>query len=218
MAPSVTVVMPYWRTPTIGRAVGSLLAQTFTDWRLVVVEDGESAPPLPNDPRIERLHLSNNRGFSNALAEGLDVSDGEWWTGHDADDWSEPHRLATLVAAIGDRDAVLAPVVEWRRDGSCRVRPVVVDGARQAGLVHVGWHQAGLYRTSVARNVGWRRDVRYAYDSVFVGLVVSHHNPVVIDEPMYHLVRRSGSLTTKRRSDEYQADRLLCAAEWEARR
>lgn len=211
---AVTVVMPYWNAQrTVGHAVESIRQQTFTDWKLIVVVDGCEPPELRRDSRIHVVQLDTNRGFANALAEGLALTESEYWMGHDADDWSEPSRFQHLLDIGGN---VLAPAIEHTRRGVTRVRPVELGNA--AGpLRHVAWYQAGLYTTETARKVGWRRDVRYAYDSVFVGLVVKHHPFTVTDKPQYHLVRRAGSLTTRRQSERFQADRKKCAEEWQRR-
>jgi len=217
----VTVVMPYWRAAgTYRRAVDSIVAQTFKDWRLLVVVDGDrQMPPPVDDHRVSMLVLSENGGFSNAHHVALDHVDTEWWTAHDADDWSDPVRFAHLFNQVdGDVDAVLAPVVEHRRDGTRRVRPVLTHAADQESLVHVGWPQAGLFRTGVAQQVGWLPDVRYGWDSVFVGLVTRHYRVKVTGVAHYHLVRRAGSLTTHRGTAAYARDRNRCQAEWAARR
>ena len=112
--PLVSIVMPCYNAHDhLPRSVGSVLAQTFQDWELIVVDDGSTDATrawlegLP-DTRIH-VHPQPNRGVSAARNAGLECARGEYVAFLDADDTWEPDFLAAMHAALDARpDAVLA--------------------------------------------------------------------------------------------------------------
>lgn len=96
--PAITVLMPaYNAAEYIAEAIDSVLAQTFTDFELVIVNDGstddtEQIIRSYTDPRI-RLHTQANAGVIGALNAGLALCRGELVARFDADDVCYPHRL-----------------------------------------------------------------------------------------------------------------------------
>jgi glycosyltransferase involved in cell wall biosynthesis len=90
------------------RAVGSVLAQSFTDWELIVLDNGESVKALlPDDPRIRYFHeeaVSAADAFNRALGHAT----GEIVTPLADDDVLTPKALATVDRCIGDADWIYA--------------------------------------------------------------------------------------------------------------
>ena len=85
------------------RAIDSLLTQTWTDWELIVVDDGSPddtqaiLTPFLDDPRIRGIRFDTNRGLGRALNAGLDASCGPLVAYLPSDDvWYRDH-LASLV-------------------------------------------------------------------------------------------------------------------------
>jgi glycosyltransferase involved in cell wall biosynthesis len=81
--PRVSVVIPtYNRAHLIGEAIMSVLKQTFTDFELIVVDDGstdntkEMVDSL-KDPRIKYIY-QNNHGVAGAFNAGIKISTGEY--------------------------------------------------------------------------------------------------------------------------------------------
>jgi hypothetical protein len=99
--PSVTVVIPLYNKETyVRRAVDSVLAQTFTDFEVIVVNDGstDNGPALVrqyNDPRV-RLIDQENRGVSAARNRGIAEAGGELIAFLDADDEWRPAYLEVV--------------------------------------------------------------------------------------------------------------------------
>lgn len=97
--PKITVLMPAYNAgPYIREAVDSVLAQTFTDFELLIINDGsrdETAEILSSygDPRIRVLE-QENRGLVASLNRGLQEARSEWIARFDADDVCLPERLA----------------------------------------------------------------------------------------------------------------------------
>jgi GT2 family glycosyltransferase len=100
--PLISIVMPtYNRADTIQRAIASIRAQSWSDWELIVVDDGstdDTALRLAGlDPRI-RLLRQENQGVTAARNTGLAVVKGELIAFLDSDDEWLPHHLALAAA------------------------------------------------------------------------------------------------------------------------
>ena len=101
----ISVVIPlYNKASSIERAVDSVLAQTITDWELVVVDDGsvDEGPALVasyTDPRI-RLFKQSNSGVAAARNKGAEMAANETLAFLDADDYWEPTHLDNLKLLI----------------------------------------------------------------------------------------------------------------------
>ena len=114
MAPKISVVMPCYNAEAfLPLSVGSLLAQTFSNWELVAVDDGSTDGTLAwlqaqGDARIHVVSQPNG-GVSAARNLALRLASGELVAFLDADDSWAPDFMARMVAALQPRaDAVLA--------------------------------------------------------------------------------------------------------------
>ena len=106
--PTVTVVVPCYR-PDAGllTSVASIVAQTYADLDIVIVDDA-SGPDYAEliqqaaalDPRVRVIHLERNGGSYVARAEGIAASSSPLITTQDADDWSHPERIERQVADL----------------------------------------------------------------------------------------------------------------------
>ena len=86
--PLLSIIVPVYKVENyLQKCIDSILAQTFTDFELILVEDGspDGCPALcdaaaAKDARIRVLHQKNG-GLSAARNAGLDVARGEWICG-----------------------------------------------------------------------------------------------------------------------------------------
>ncbi len=98
-SPPVTVLMPAYNAGLyIREAIDSVLQQTFTDFELLIVNDGstddtEALIRSYSDPRI-RIFSQENQGVTGALNRGLQLARGKYIARFDADDICYPDRLA----------------------------------------------------------------------------------------------------------------------------
>ena len=113
----VGIVTPAWNVaPWIAEAIRSVIAQTHTDWRMVVVDDGstDATADLVGGFRDDRLTLLRqaNAGVSAARNRGLAALDPstEAVLFLDADDRLAPNALARLVAALDAAPLAVAAV------------------------------------------------------------------------------------------------------------
>lgn len=105
--PKISVVVPVYKVEQyINRCIDSILNQTFTDFELILVDDGSPDKCgeicdgyAKKDNRIHVIHKKNG-GLSDARNAGIDWSfensDNEWITFIDSDDWIHPKYLESL--------------------------------------------------------------------------------------------------------------------------
>jgi hypothetical protein len=102
-----TIVTAYQPGPGLITAVRSLVAQTWTNHEILVVDDDsphghdqvlDRVAAL--DPRVRVIRLAVNGGTYVARNTGLDAATGEFVTFQDSDDWSHPLRLERQVAPL----------------------------------------------------------------------------------------------------------------------
>lgn len=103
----ICIIVPVYRVePYLRQCIDSILAQTFTDYKLILVDDGSPDncgaicdDYASKDNRIVVIH-QENRGVSAARNAGLDwmfaKCDSEWLAFVDSDDWIIPTYLETL--------------------------------------------------------------------------------------------------------------------------
>lgn len=102
--PTVSVVMPaYNAAKYLREAIDSILAQTYTDFEFIIINDGSTDDTRAiiqsyDDPRIVYLENETNSGICVTLNKGLDSARGRYIARMDADDISLPERLAAQVA------------------------------------------------------------------------------------------------------------------------
>lgn len=109
----ITVIMPiYHAESTLSKCVKSILNQTYTDFELILVDDGspDSSGMLCDqwadiDKRIRVFHQAN-RGVSGARNRGLKEACGEYICFVDPDDWVKPDYIKCLYDALLDKSGV----------------------------------------------------------------------------------------------------------------
>jgi glycosyltransferase involved in cell wall biosynthesis len=101
--PLITVVIPtYNRLPLVQQAIASVLAQTYTNWELFVVDDGsdDGTPEVVssiNDSRIKLVEMRHSGNIAEVRNAGVKAGSGEWLAFLDSDDTWIPERLETQL-------------------------------------------------------------------------------------------------------------------------
>lgn len=98
-----SVIMPlYNKAPYVAKAIGSVLSQTFSDYELVIVDDGSkdvsasvAAKSIEGRQNCQLIQ-QENAGVSVARNKGVSVSQGDFLCFLDADDWWEPTFLEEM--------------------------------------------------------------------------------------------------------------------------
>ena len=111
--PIVTVLMAVYNGETyLASAIDSVCEQTFTDWELVVIDDGSTdqtpailAAHAKSEDRLKIIH-QKNQGQTAALNNGLAISKGDYVARLDADDTMHSERLEKQVLFMNNHPEV----------------------------------------------------------------------------------------------------------------
>ena len=113
--PQISVIVPVYNTEKyLHRCIDSILAQTFTDFELLLIDDGSTDNSgticdeyATKDSRVRVFHKKNG-GVSSARNLGVDNAKGEWVTFVDSDDCVPQNGSALLYEAISWTDCQYA--------------------------------------------------------------------------------------------------------------
>lgn len=94
--PQISIIVPVYKVEQyLHKCLDSILAQTFTDWECILIDDGSPDNSgvicdeyAQKDYRFQVIH-QENKGSAGARNAGLDVAKGEWIAFVDSDDWVE---------------------------------------------------------------------------------------------------------------------------------
>lgn len=114
--PLVSILMTtYDAVSTVSVAIASILAQSWRDIELIVVDDAstdDTYAVLENwarrDPRVRPVRLPRNVGTYAAKMIGLKYAQGDFITCHDSDDWSHPQKLTLQMGEMLKDDSLVA--------------------------------------------------------------------------------------------------------------
>ena len=99
---NVSIIMPYYNAAKyVKDTVEAIIAQTYRDWELIIVDDCSSAPETATvlhevqmmDNRIKVIRTEANGGAGVARNLGIDAAKGHYLAFCDSDDWWYPNKL-----------------------------------------------------------------------------------------------------------------------------
>lgn len=217
----VSVIVPIYQVEAyLPKCLDSILAQTYADYELILVNDGtkDNSPAImqdyaARDSRIRLVHKENG-GLSSARNAGLDVACGEYVAFIDADDYADPAWLADIVRAADETGAEQV-LYNYRLvvDGQEKeayldfsTETIDVDKLGLARYFYRYWmpYKHGqeawskLYRRSVIENNHLRfapNHEIFAEDTHFSAMYLMHtHTIAALSKPYIFYVQRGDSL------------------------
>lgn len=219
----LSIIVPVYNTEDyLPKCIDSILAQTFHDFELILIDDGSSDrcgeicdEYAAKDTRIRVIH-SENRGVSAARNTGLDIAQGEYIGFADSDDWIEPEMYETMIrtAQENEVDVVI-----------CGIKYVQESGEYiRSDLCGTGYYSRddllrGLYGTpnnlgggccnkiflfSKIKDARFRTDLTIAEDSVYL-FESFRRCSSALKKPgcYYNVVERKNSATRKNEINAY---------------
>lgn len=147
----ISVIIPAYNAQAYLReCLESVLAQSFSDWEAIIVDDGSTDSTreiglcfTARDSRF-RLVSTPNGGLSSARNTGIAEARGQWFTYLDSDDTLYPDALARLMAAATENVDIVVAGFSRDRDSAA-----VTDGSVEiiSGLTAL---ERGLYQRRVS--------------------------------------------------------------------
>ena len=106
--PRVSVLMGVYNcADTVEKSIDSIVAQTFTDWEMIICDDGSTDDTVlivsnyaKKEPRIKLIQNEGNHGLAYTLNHCLSIATGEYCARMDGDDICDPSRFFKQVAFL----------------------------------------------------------------------------------------------------------------------
>ncbi len=215
--PKISIIVPVYNVEQyLPRCIDSILAQTFSDFEVLLVDDGSRDRSgticdeyAAKDYRVRVFHKPNG-GVSSARNVGLENAKGKWIGFIDSDDIIPTDGFDTLVGlASPDVDMVMAGYRKINENG------MLVEGPTRIVSKTVTWKQAltemfkptdygyqgycfsKLYRTSVVRDnaMTFNQNIKFNEDRLFVvDFICRSKRPVAYTtKPVYTYLLREGN-------------------------
>ena len=231
--PTVSVLMSVYNGERYLRpAVEGILAQTFTDFEFVIIDDGskDSSPTIlreyaARDPRV-KLTIRGNKGLTVTLNEAFAQSRGKYLARMDCDDVALPERFARQVSLLdANPDVVCTGGYFQLIDGAGRLlttlRPPTDDAEIQAKMLrghNAICHPCAMIRRTAMERVG-------GYDTRFktsqdldlwlrLGEVGRLAN---VPAPVLQFRLHESSVSETKREQQRQMGRMACEEAWQRR-
>lgn len=210
--PKVSVIVPVYNVAEfLPKCVNSLLAQTYEDYEIILVDDGstDNSGALCDSYDREQEKISvihqQNLGQGGARNTGIVASRGEYLLFVDSDDYVHPHLLEYTVTAAETHhcdmvvfDAVAVYPDETRGSAYCCPLPrnqlVAAADAKHMLFFSGVWNR--LWKKSLFARHGISFPTRVWYEDLYVaGKMAAHFESVyyVSGEPLYYYLQREGS-------------------------
>ncbi|NHE55647.1 glycosyltransferase family 2 protein [Cyclobacterium plantarum] len=197
--PQLSVVMPVYNGEKyLEEAINSVLNQTFTDYELLIIDDGSTDSSIEiiksiNDSRIRLIKNETNKGVAYTRNVGLKEAKGEYLAWMDCDDLIEPDRFEIQLKYLKENAEIGICGTALKRfgEGKPRVSREFSDPEmiKAALLFYPAIRPAtAMYRMEMIRKAKLSYDTRLAvaedYDFY---LQASFHFPIKnIDPVLYH--------------------------------
>ncbi|GAB2889603.1 glycosyltransferase family 2 protein [Microbulbifer echini] len=174
----VTIIMPAFNAEkTVEHAIKSILAQTWRDFELIIVDDCSSDQTWEIvkaysavDDRIVALRNHVNVGPYVSKNYALRIAQGKYLTGHDADDWAHPQRIENqmrVMLGAGDVNASITRMIRMNErrgvDHFSRIGKVSPDGVARLASISCMFEM-----NSFREKLGYWDSVRFGGDSELI--------------------------------------------------
>lgn len=218
----ISIICPVYKAEKyLHKCIESIIAQTLTDWELILVDDGspDSSGELCDkyaiqDSRIRIIH-KQNEGVSVARQTGLDAAHGEYVIHVDSDDWVEPNMLEELYKKAKQDDADIVICDYFNNIGTkqtiCRQRPSSLEP--QQVLIELFQQLHGSCCNKLARRVCYKqygiefpRGINYCEDLFTWVQFLSHKEVKVayLNQAFYHYYNNPDSITRSYQRTQYE--------------
>jgi len=212
--PAVSVILPtYNRAYCLGRAVDSVLTQTFRDFELIVVDDGSTDETQEllagyTDPRLRVIRQPENKGQSAARNAGILAANGKYIAFHDSDDEWLPEKLERQVEVLDSAPPDVGVVFcdHWRfRNGERTYYPapniqpedgLVFERALDDGLKNIGTPTLLMRRACLEKSGLFDENMNRSVDLDLCIRLAKHFRFQRMPEPLMNVYMTGDSITS----------------------
>lgn len=209
---AISIIIPVYKVERyLVRCIESIIAQTYSDWELILVDDGSPDKSgdiceryAASDSRIYVIH-QQNQGVSAARNHGIGLAKGEYITFVDSDDYLGQDFLSSfdlehgadlqvqgMISTYPDQDdQTLLPTVTNDQNSSVYEALSCADNVR---FLFSPW--AKMFRTSILRDhaISFPTEICYTEDEVFVKRFLTHATSVrIFGQAHYYYTHESSA-------------------------
>ena len=202
--PIISIIIPVYNVEKyIYRCIDSILAQTFTDFECILINDGstDNSPAIcdkyaNNDKRFKVIHKKQNEGLPKARKSGLDTAVGEYILHIDSDDWIEKDMLEKLYtkAIYGNFDMVWCDYYENYKENYKYFNSNVVGLNKidiykklLCGKLHSGvWNKLVKRTIYINNNIYFSPANQWEDFTLMVQIIYYAENIGYVDKALYH--------------------------------
>ncbi|WP_346351648.1 glycosyltransferase family A protein [Oceanimonas sp. AH20CE76] len=204
----VSVIMPAFNNEkTVTYAAKSILNQTHRNLELIIVDDCSTDNTYntclelqKHDNRIKVLRNHENSGAYYSRNHGLKLSQGDYVTILDADDWSFPERLQIQISRLKNEDAVAHLGYYLRLTEEGFITGFRIKGKYSYdGALHKCLASLMIKKDYLDSYLGYWDSVRFGADSEMYNRILSLKNGKLIEDitPLMLALERDDSLTRR---------------------
>ena len=222
---TISLIVPVYKVePYLCQCIDSLLAQTYTNLEIIIVDDGspDRCPEIcdsyaKKDARIKVIHKENG-GLSDARNAGLDIATGAYIGFVDSDDWIEPAMYELLmqqmlqtgadISMCGHFNYVDGKYNEAGSDGSITVfnRDEAMDQLYMDQTIKsYAWDK--LYRRKLLEGIRFPKGRCYEDIYIMHDVFARAEKVCYLNKCLYYYRRRAGSIAQSDKVEPY-IDRL----------
>lgn len=225
--PTVTVLIPmHNRAGYIRDAIDSVLAQSFADFELLIIDDASTdgsvdAVASYRDRRLRLLCNETNLGIPGSRNRGIDEARGEFLAFLDSDDRACPERLARQVAFLrGHPDyAAVGSWIEWISEGGKplgRIKRKAVAAEQIAAerlFRSCLENSAAMARTAILRSYRHREHMKLGSDYDLWARIAADYKLAALPEVLTYRRQHAGRSTAAGQAEDIKRWRLQIYAE-----
>lgn len=211
----ISVIIPVYNAEKwLNRCIDSVLAQTLSDWELILIDDGstDDSPTIcdqaaASDERIRVIH-QENQGASLARRNGIAEAKGEYISFVDSDDWVEANYLEVLLTTTRKYDSPLVACSSREKETTGETRLQTKDELQTRFFHYDFWAFYGkLYHHSVFGGIYFPQHTINEDYVVMAQLFHKYPTLPFIPQRLYHYNEHESGLShqglSPRMFDEY---------------
>ena len=209
--PKLSIIVPVYKVePYIHKCVDSILNQTFTDFEIILVDDGSPDncgkicdEYAQKDKRVRVIHKENG-GLSDARNAGIDVAVGKIIGFVDSDDWIEAYMYAEMLSYMEENNLdIVCADTNQVKEGKVKFKPrysknkiwsrnEAVCEILNGTLDNAAWNK--IYKRNVIGDVRYPKGRIYEDVATTYKFISNSQKVGYISKAYYNYLKRKGSI------------------------